>query len=63
MHSDITAVTAQSNKMASNEARQLCATRAILQKKKKKSKHFCPSRIFKLQKKKNTVFQFPKKLT
>ena len=35
MHSDITAVTAQSNKIALNEARQLCVARAILQKKKK----------------------------
>ena len=61
MHSDITAVTAQSNKIALNEARQRCATRAILQKKKKKSKHFGSLHIFKLQK--NTVFQFPKKLT
>ena len=40
MHSDITAVTAQSNKIALNEARQRCATRAILQKKKKKEQTF-----------------------
>ena len=40
MHSDITAVTAQSNKIALNEARQWCATRAILQKKKKKEQTF-----------------------
>ena len=61
MHSDITAVTAQSNKIALNEARQLCAARAILQKKKKMSKHFGSLHTFKL--KKNTGFQFPKKVT
>ena len=56
MHSDITAVTAQSNKMASNEARQLCATRDILQEKKKKRANIFVHPVYSNFKKKKYSF-------